>query len=435
MVTRNKYSEVIIILFNLKRKKILNMTNTNKCWNGNFLLIVLGNFVSRMGTIIFDIALSWWLVDVTGSARYIGYILAASLLPVAVLSPISGVFSDRWNKKYILIISDFLSGIFSICVSIMAFLNMMNIPLLILFSFLLGTCSSLFKPTIKSIIPRLVDKSSLIKANSIFATISHTTKMVGPLAGGALIALPSIGVPGTLAFNGLSFIFSAISEIFIKYKAKQSSSKKSKIISSLKQGFGYVNSNKIIKNLLIVASLSNIFLASLVILLPLYIKLILKEPVRFYSFTLAAGAIGGIIISILFIIAKNIKPTLKLITLTITLTGIMLSLASLSPIFKPLLLIFIFLIGLLSTAFNTLYYSYVQAIVDKDLQGRVFSIIYMIATISIPVSYLVFGFLGDYILKLVFFYSGIGIILCSLPLFFIKNLANEINSLSANSNF
>ncbi|NLZ49440.1 MAG: MFS transporter [Clostridiales bacterium] len=392
------------------------MKNLKLWWNKNIALFVCGNFVSRIGNVIFDIVMTWWLISETSSARYVGFVLGASTFAVALISPLSGALSDRYNKKYIMIITDFISGILSILIGIMAFNNYINVYLLILINFLMGSCASLFKPAVKSILPKIAKKEYMVQVNSISNNLAELTKFIGPALASVLVGISIIGIPGMFIFNGITYIISAISEIFIDYFEDDSKDMKSEgVFKNIKEGFSYLSKQKIIFKVIAVSSIVNIFIASYNILLPLFINNDLKLDGDFYSYILMAEAAGGIVITILFTFWSSIKPNLEKLFYALAFSGLALSMISIFAN-RYLILVSVFLFGLFLSAFNTLFFSYVQIVVDEKYLGRVFSTIFMIATFIMPVSYVVFGYIGDFVLKYIFLISGLSIILVSLPI-------------------
>jgi DHA3 family macrolide efflux protein-like MFS transporter len=387
----------------------------NALWNRNFSLLAIANLISRTGNVVFDVALAWWITEVTGSAKYLGYIMASSTLAVAILSPFCGVLTDRWNKKYILIVTDIISGIVTMVICVLAYLKIMNIPALIVASFILGTSTSITRPTIKSLIPRILKKESFLKANSLTTNIGQTTKMMGPVLAGFLISVTLFGVPGALFFNGISFFISALLEFMMKYENVAAGAKQKNLLADIKEGLKYLYRNRVVRNLLILASVVNIFLASYSILLPLYVKKVLTGSSTLYSNALAVEAAGGFAITVLLLFSKNIKPNTRILALSIGLSGLSLAFVSVFPV-QPVLLVCSFLLGFLISGFNSIYFSYIQEVVENELMGRVFSIVYMVAVAVMPISYLMFGYMGNYILKTVFIWSGIAIVISSIPI-------------------
>ena len=79
--------------------------------NRNFTLILFGQIISLFGNSIQRFSLSLYILDLTGNASIYGNILALSILPYIFLAPIAGIIADNYNKKYMMIILDVVSGI------------------------------------------------------------------------------------------------------------------------------------------------------------------------------------------------------------------------------------------------------------------------------------------------------------------------------------
>lgn len=400
------------------------MTNI-KVWTKNFTLLLIANVISRIGTVIYNVVLAWWITEQTGSAKIIGVILAATLVPTALFSLVGGEFSDRLNKKNILIVTDILSGLMSILTAIMAYYKIVNVPILIMTNFILGTSSCLFKPTFKSIVPEIIEKNSLVKANTFLTSAAETTKVIGPFIGAFILSISLLGAPGAFLINGLSFILSAILELFIDYKKSNVNTKKQgNVMENIKEGLVYVYKNKIIINILILVSVINVFLASFEVLMPLFVQNILMEGSKYYSYILSAYSLGGICVILTSFFVTKLPINQKTLAISIALSGIpLLFLTLLAKSFTLFIIIFIF--GFTGSIFNTLFFSYIQINVEKQFLGRTFSTMYLIAFIATPIAYVVFGYLGNTILNTVFIYVGISVILCALPLIISKDKKKE----------
>lgn len=398
--------------------------NKSNIFNKQFLLLFIGNITSKIGTVVYNIVLAWWIVETTGSARLTGYILAASLIPIVCFSLIGGVYIDRLNKKYILMFTDIISGLVVIFIGVMAYYDFINVPLLIISNFILGSCSCLFKPSLKSIIPEIIEKEHLVKVNSIITSVSQAAKVIGPIIGALFISIKYIGVSGTFIINGITFIISAICEFFIHYKHTYIEGNKTSIIKDIKKGLTYIYDKKGIWNILVIISVANVFLSSFIVLIPLFVKNVLMESSQYYSYVMAVFSMGGVCVILVHIILKEISCNQITLAISIALTGIILALISVMSgtiVFLPC----IFLFGFLVNLFNTMFYSYIQASVDKEYLGRTFATTYLIASIMTPLSYVIFGYLGDFFIDTIFLYTGIAVFVCTLPLIFTRNYKRE----------
>ncbi|MEU6440282.1 MFS transporter [Streptomyces sp. NPDC047046] len=388
----------------------------------DFLTVAVSNLVSRMGTVVFDVVLAWWLVRSTGSTIASGFVLAASTLPIAVLSPLSGVFVDRWNKKRVLVATDAVSALAALAVAVMAHQGVVNIAALVVCSALLGICASLFKPAVRAVVPAVVAKESLAKANSLTTNFAETTKVVGPVAGASLMAVPGVGVTGALLVNALSFGLSALAQTTITFRPAPRTAPKERVREGLTAGLRYIKRQRLVRDLLLMCGVVNFFLVSFTILLPLYVTDVLHRGSGAYSSALTAEALGGVAVTVLFLARREIRPRPTQLAWYIAGTGLSLALIPLVPSWTGLLALS-FAQGALMGAFNTLYFTYVQEVVAPEFLGRVFSLVYMVAVAVMPASYLVFGFLGEHVVTTAFLYTGIGTLLTSLP--FLRMRAEE----------
>ena len=74
----------------------------NRLWNRGFLLLWQGQLVSSLGDVIYEIALGFWILAVTGSTAMMGSLMAASALPRILVAPFAGVLVDRSERKWLL---------------------------------------------------------------------------------------------------------------------------------------------------------------------------------------------------------------------------------------------------------------------------------------------------------------------------------------------
>ena len=379
--------------------------------NFNFWLLTLGNFVSRMGSQIYLIALSWWIINEFQSNIEWSYIIAASSLGNVIFSPFAGVLVDGMKKKYVLILTDFVSGFVCLYMALLVLGECKDIIFYILGSFALGVCSAAFKPAVKAIMPCIVEKDYLVKANSINNNLGEVSKLLGP---GVAVWLLSISQSAAviILIDGISFIISAISEIFIRYKEQEREYNKNFKVQ-LVEGFKYLRTDKLIFTSVAVISMVNVFLASFDVLMPAYVSIYLEKSEVVYSNYMTVYALGALAITFIVMILKEIKVTEVRIMLSLLITGIGFLLLGISDnvIFSGIV---IGLLGAVVAYFNTIFFSFIQIKVDSRYIGRVFSIIFTFAMVFTPISSVIFGVLGDFTIAGSFILSGIGVVVLSL---------------------
>lgn len=374
--------------------------------NKNEFLIISGNAISHFGDVIFTFGLNWWIVSITGNAKLLGIITTVSLIPSIFTNLFGGVISDRFNKKKILIYTDIVSSIACFLLAFYSSQSYINIPLIIIVNVILGICFSLFSPAARSIVPEIINKERVRNVNSLLSSINETIKIGSPLIGGFILSLSFIDIKTFFIINGISFLISGISEIFITYPQKTKKTQAS-FIKDFMDGFKYVRRNSILFRLLIVISLVNFFLAGYNVLLPALVHEEFSKS-YIYSFLLSSEAIGGILGALLLSRKKDSIPELKAIRKELLYCGsvflilfISLKLFTLIPV--------LFLFGFFLTRFNILFFTYIQTNIDESVLGRVFSFIFTTAVLLMPLGSFLFGYLINIPLTYIFPLVGVGI--------------------------
>lgn len=253
----------------LDKEHLPESISKNKLWNINFALLWQGQLVSSFGDSVYDIALGFWILAKTGSTALMGLLMAAIAIPRVILSPIAGTYVDRHNRRRILIMSDIVRGIVITFVGIAALMGFIEIWMVLVSGIILGVCGSFFNPAVQSSIPDIVPKDKLVKANSSFSLIGTATNIIGNTAGGFLYQF--LGAPLMFLINGLSYIFSACTEVFIKIPNIKRNAKDLNFWDDLKSGFNFVKNFTGLKYLYVTIAFLNFFaVMGITLLLPFF---------------------------------------------------------------------------------------------------------------------------------------------------------------------
>lgn len=181
----------------------------------NFNLMILGQIISLFGSFILRFTLSLYVLDVTGSAGIFSVILAVSIIPQALLSPLGGAIADRVNRRNLMVIFDFSSCALIVLLTVTILLSgELTIPLIGAVMVLLSVISTFYQPAVQASIPVLVGDEHLMQANGLVTGVQSLANLLGPVAGGVLYSLVDTKV--ILVISAVSFFCSAVMEIFIK---------------------------------------------------------------------------------------------------------------------------------------------------------------------------------------------------------------------------
>src|SRR5690349_10782395 len=168
-----------------------------------FALLWTGQTTSRLGDSLYRIALSWWVLEKTGSATAMGTVLILTQIPLLLFLLIGGIVVDRLPRIRIMFASDVLSGIIVSLIALFSWLDMLEIWHIYIASLVFGFVEAFFFPAYQAIIPQITPKDMLTSANSLNGLSARMTGIIGPVIGAALVA--SGGTSLTFALDALSF--------------------------------------------------------------------------------------------------------------------------------------------------------------------------------------------------------------------------------------
>lgn len=187
----------------------------------NFLLLFFGSMVSGIGSRMYGFGISLYLLDLTGLATSMATYIAIWTFIIFVLSPIAATFTDRWkNKVKVLYITDFGRGIVylitGLCVYYFDSIGNSDLVLTIIYIFLtfIAVQTAFFSPASSAIVPQIVSGEELVSAGSLF-NLTRSVQLIAGLALGAFF-YASYGIVVLIIVNAISFILSAVSEMFIR---------------------------------------------------------------------------------------------------------------------------------------------------------------------------------------------------------------------------
>jgi MFS family permease len=373
--------------------------------NRNFVLLWVGQTISQLGNQAYALAVSFWLMEKTGSASLMGLLLTVSNLPGVLLAPFGGTFADRHSRIRIIIVCDFIAGISLLALTAVAFLAPDRVHLLVSLLFcvavLLGVNRSFFVPAIAACIPDLVAKPKLAAANSINQFSVQAAIFVGQATGGVLYRL--LGAPMLFLIDGLSFFVSAVSSMFIRLpeKPRERAAEKTgrevfhSFMRDTAEGFHYVWRNRGLRNFVLSVSVINLLIMPVVVLLPFYVRLFLHKDAAWFGFLMAAisvGAVAG------FLMAGGLK-----LQGHARARGILAGLVVLPLVFGIFGFLRIpavalggaFLAGASLGFINVQFAALVQGSTPRELRGRVMGLLNTMTGGLVPIGMALGGFAGD----------------------------------------
>lgn len=381
--------------------------------NRDFGLLFWGRLISQAGDGIHYFALAWLVLDLTGSGTALGTMLFASSLPAVILAPFSGVLADLWDRKTIVVSMDILRGLILLSLAAVFKAGFLNMTILYVATVFSSLCGVLFGPAISATIPGLVEKDELVKANSLNNFSRGATMIIGPVAGAFLLG--ASGYFGVFLINGIAFLLSAVSEMFIRFprvlREKPEGAEKltptGEFWHSLKEGFIYIWQNIGLRTIIFFALAIN-FLASPLfsVILPYLGKEILQFKAEQFGTVQAGFPVGFLLgtLAIGYLTNKFTKGFLLAAGISVQgviaiLMGILAlpSVYGLMSVYALLIIMaaFLFITGFFNTLVNVPLQVMLQETVPDSYRGRVYGLMDSMVQMLVPVSMAFSGVLVD----------------------------------------
>ena len=372
--------------------------------NKNFIIIVLGQIISLFGNSIQRFSMSLYLLQFTGSTATFANILAISTIPYIIFAPNAGKLSDSVSKKKIMVYLDFFCAILIGGYAFVLLREKDSTLIIGVVMFMLSICYTLYGPAVTASIPQMVEEDKLTSANGIINQVNSIVNFLGPILAGILYGL--LGIKLIVIINAISFLISAIIELFIDIKDIEKNKEKvfsmnfiNKSFIDMKDSFVYLkNKKKIILGIIASYAFCNIFLVPILsIVSPYFINIFLNLSSKVYGIVEAICVLGmilgGFFISIkpnLFSIKKvhyTYYPMILGVTIMTILGFIKLNNYIMAGIFAFSGMLIMFSLALS----NVLTLTFIQKEVPLNMLGRVSAFSTAIATISVAPGQLLFG--------------------------------------------
>lgn len=210
--------------------------------NRDYRLLYIGQFISFIGTMITSVALPYQIYDLTRSTLMVGLLSLVQLLPLLITALVGGVFADRYNRRALLIISEFLLACGCCILALNSYSSTPSLSLLFITSSIMSAINGLHRPAFDSITQQIV-KPGDYKAVGALATFKFSfCLIIGPAIAGVIIA--QCGIVVTYLLDLATFVISLANLILMHTIPKPIAQEHPSILSSLKEGLSFAYSRQ-----------------------------------------------------------------------------------------------------------------------------------------------------------------------------------------------
>lgn len=271
-----------------------------KLFTTNFTLLVLGQASSLFGNYILRLALSMYILEVTGSAAVFAGILSAATIPTILLSPAGGILADRADRRNLMAALDTLTGMSVLCAAV--FLSGRNaIAVIGVLLVTLSVLGAFETPTVQACIPQMLTGDLIIRGNAVVNQVASISYLTAPLLGGILYA--AVGLKPVMYASVVCFFLTALFECFIKLGSQARDFRGnvwSMIREDLSGSIRFITKERPdIMNMLLLAAVSRFFVMGVTLVgLPFLVRTVLGLDAGFYGGAESALAVATILGSI-----------------------------------------------------------------------------------------------------------------------------------------
>ncbi len=363
-----------------------------------FVAIWIGQFFSILGSGMSAFGLSIWVLYKTSSTTTFALTFLVQILPGILFAPIAGSLADRKKRKTIIIVTDFLDAILKLLIVLLLITGKLTVWMIYPIGFLSASLSSLQGPAFSAIIPSIVPKDQLGRANGMMQLIRAIQSLLAPILAGALYAI--IDLSGLFIIDFITFFIAILTilpqHIPQKLEEKSNASFMKTIASDFTFTINYIQSKKGLIQLIISFSILN-FLANLVMVL---IGPLIMANYESYIFGII-NSISGVAMIVGGLIAGAIparEHKVRSIFIALIFSGCGLAMMGISP--NWIMIAIGFFVFMLPVPYaNGTLGTLLQTKIEQTALGRVGAIMGAMLQAVTPIAVISAGLLADYVFK------------------------------------
>ena len=365
-----------------------------------FLIIWLGQFVSRVGTAMTRFALLIWAYDQTGAATTVALLGFFGFLPYVLLSPIAGVWVDRLDRRKVMLLADVGAGVITLALLVLYFGDGLALWHLYAAEAITAALDAFQGPAYSAASTLLLPKELYSRASGLRSMAEDGARILAPFLAGLLVAV--IGVAGVLFVDVATFLIAALTLLVVRVPAirQTQTSEKRHFRREMQVGFDYIRQRPGLLGLTLHFTGVNFF-AALTYFAIMPAMILARTGGDEVALGIvqgalgAAGLAGGLLMAVWGGPRRKIHGVLGFTALSFLLGDFLFAIgrnltmwvaaACASAVFIPLLL----------CSRQAIW----QAKVAPQVQGRVFSVDSTVRLSLNPLAYLIAGLMADWLLE------------------------------------
>ena len=361
--------------------------------NPNYRLFFFGQGVSLIGTWVTRLACSWLVYRLTDSAFLLGLVAFVGQIPALVVSPVAGVYIDRWNRHRVLVVTQVLAMLQSLTLAWLTLSGRITVGHVLVLQAIQGVINAFDTPARQSFVVEMVeDRSDLPNAIALNSSLVNGSRMIGPAIGGPLIAI--VGEGWCFFLDGVSYVAVIAGLLAMRVKPFVRSPERVPVNEALAAGFNYVSGFAPVRGALLLVAVVSTLGMPYQVLMPVMASSVLGGGANTLGFLMTATGVGALAGTMYLAARHTVVGLGRRIAQAAMLFGASLMMFAISRSFWiSLALLPLTGVGFIVTlaATNTV----VQTVVPEALRGRVMAF-YTVAFLgTAPIGSLLAGLLAE----------------------------------------
>lgn len=366
----------------------------------------ISKLISTFGAQVYAFAISFYILQLTGSATSFATNLICNILPRTLASPIAGYIADKYSRKKIIIISQIATTITIIALLTVTLTSGISLIAIYITTCVLSLTSMFSGVTFTASITGLIDKDRIQRAMSLNQMSISFAAIASPAVGGLLYGAVSMST--FLIIYICASIVAVMLEATMDFKLfanraqKEEGQQKESMWQGLKAGVNYLKLQKLVMTMIWIALLINFLFGAFEVGYSFILIEKMKMDSQLFGLTQGAFAVGMLLMSIYFSMGREVKFPFLVSKRGIIALGVIMAAIGIPLVIEfSSVLTFIYYVtimfsfGVTVMIVNTPLQVLMQKEIDDDFKGRVFSILETMAMALMPLGMVIYGFLYD----------------------------------------
>lgn len=402
------------------KKKMRTNEYTMEHWKRNIILFLSSQTISLFGSSLVQYAMMWHITLTTQSGVMMTVYIICGFIPAFILSPIAGVWADRYNRKLLIIFSDALIAVATLILAIVFLAGYNELWLLFVMAAVRALGTGVQTPAVGAVLPQLVPEDKLTKVNGTNGSLQALIMFVSPMVSAALLTASTIEMIFFVdVITAAIGIVTLLTLIRIPLHNKAAEKQTTSYFNDMKQGILYVKNHAFLKRLFLFFAFFFVLMAPAAFLTPLQVTRSFGDDVWRLTAIEIAFSVGMMLGGAIIASWGGFQNKVYTMTVAGVTMGICTFALGIIPVFW-IYLIFMAVFGIAMPVFNTPTTVLIQEKVESDYLGRIFGLFGMISTSMMPIGMLIFGPIADQV-KIEWLLIGTGILILILTVVLGRN--------------